>query len=94
MEKKNRDRRERWVRHREEQISQDIANWDKIPPEERVQGMLDFWIAGQKLNMIHPTPEEIETRKHELIDNLPDDREGKREYISRSYPQEPPESFE
>ena len=57
VEQKNRDRRKRWIQHREEQISQDIANWDKIPPEERVQGMLEFWIAGQKLNMIHPTPE-------------------------------------
>jgi len=94
VEQKARDRKERWIQHREEQISRDIANWDKILPEERVQGMLEFWIAGQKLNMIHPTPEEIEARKHELIDNLPDNLEGKREYISRSYPESPPDNFE
>ena len=94
LEQKARDRRERWIQHREDQISRDIANWDKTPPEERVKGMLEFWIAGQKMNMIHPTPEEIEARKHELIDNLPDNHEGKREYISRNYPESPPDNFE
>jgi len=39
-------------------------------------------------------PERIEAMKRELIDNLPETDEEKREYIARNYPEEPPDDFE
>jgi len=75
-------------------IKQDFADWDKATPEERVRGILDFWIAGQKLSGSDPMPEQIEARKQELIDALPKTDEEKWEYIARSYPEGVPDDFE
>jgi len=93
-EQRAKDRRERWLQHREELIEQDIANWDKTLPEERVKGRLDFWTAGERLNGPGPAPEQIEVKKQELIDNLPKTDEEKQEYIARNYPEDPPDNFE
>ena len=93
-EQEARDRRERWLQHREELIKQDVADWDKTPPEERVKGRLDFWIAMRKLTGPGPTPVETEANRQELIDNLPKTDEEKWEYIALNYPEEPPEDFE
>jgi plasmid replication initiation protein len=86
-------RRERWLRHREEMIKQDFADWDKKAPEERVKGILNFWIAGQKLNGSEPTSEQIEARKQELKGSLPRTDEEKWQYIALNYPEEPPPDF-
>ena len=43
------ERRERWLQHREELVEQDLADWDKTPPEERVNGRLEAWKLQQKL---------------------------------------------
>jgi len=94
MDQKAKDRKERWLRHREKLIEQDMSNWDKTPPADRVKGMLGFWIVGQKLNGPPPTSYQIEIRKQELIDNLPGTDEGKREYIARNHPEEPPDDFQ
>ena len=88
------DRKARWLQHREQLISQDIADWDKTPPEERVVGPLDFWIVGERINGRQPTPEQVEVKRQELIDNLPETDEGKQEYIARNYPVDPPDDFE
>jgi len=93
-EQEESDRKERWMKHREELIRQNIADWDTIPPTERAAGRLDFWIAGEKLNSRWPTEEQIEAMRQELIDNLPKTYEEKWEHISRNYPEEPPEDFE
>jgi hypothetical protein len=93
IEKNEQERRERWTRYREELINQDIENWDKKTPEDRVKGMLDFWITGQKLNGIDVTSDQIKAKKKEMMDNLPQIYEEKWEYIARSYPEEPPVDF-
>jgi hypothetical protein len=93
-ERKEKDRRERWLQHREELIEYDVADWDKTPPEERAKGPLGFWIAVEKSGGPQPTPEQIEAKKQELIDNLPKTDEEKREYIALNYPEEPAEDFE
>jgi polynucleotide 5'-kinase involved in rRNA processing len=85
------DRKERWRKHREELIKQDIANWDKTPPEERVSGRLDAWIFTQQAS---PTQDEIERKLQELIDSLPQTDEEKGEYILGDYPDFPPPDFE
>jgi len=95
-ERKEKGRRELWLQHRKELIKQGVTDWDKTPPEERVKGRLDFWIAMRKLTRPGPTPTpvEIEANRQELIDNLPKTDEEKWEYIARNYPEEPPGNFE
>ncbi len=93
-EQKEKDRQERWMKHREEMIKQDIADWDTIPPAERVAGRLGFWLAGEKINNRQPTEEQIEAMRQELIDNLPKTDEEKWEHLCRNYPEDPPEDFE
>ena len=84
----------RWLEHRETLIQTELADWDRTPPEERVEGILGFWIAGERINGRQPTPLEIEVKKQELIDNLPKIDEEKREYMARNYPEKPPDDFE
>ena len=91
---KERDRMERWLRHRKELIEQDVADWDEMPLEERVAGRLNFWIAGGMINGRHPTPEQIKVKRRDFIDDLPKTDEEKWEYVARDYPEEPPEDFE
>jgi len=93
-EEKEKDRQERWLKHREELINQAIADWDAIPPAERVAGRLDFWLAGERINGRQPAEEQIETMRQEMINSLPKTDEGKWEYVARSYPEKPPEEFE
>jgi hypothetical protein len=88
------DRKARWLEHREVLIQTDLANWDKTSPEERAKGPLGFWIAVEKSGGPQPTPEQIEAKRQELIDNLPKTDEEKREYIALNYPEEPPDDFE
>lgn len=90
---KGQERQARWTEHREMLIGQELDIWDDTPAEERVQGRLDFWIAGQKINSGEPTSDEIDKAQQELIDNLPKSDQEKREYIARSYPDRPPEDF-
>ncbi len=84
----------RWIEHRETLIEQELEIWDDTLPEERVQGRLEFWIAGQGMNSRPPTKEEIERQQLELIDILPRTDEERREYLSHNYPNYPPEGFE
>jgi len=93
-EKESKDHKERWLRHREKLIKQDIANWDLIPLEKRIEGRLEFWITGETMNGRKPTPEQIEIKKQELIDSLPKTDEDKFEYLSQSYSETPPDDFE
>lgn len=88
---KEQNRKEGWLQHREELIRQDIANWNKTPPEERVSGRLDAWILTQEAS---PTQNEIERKLHELIDSLPQTDQEKWEYILPDYSGEPPPDFE
>jgi len=93
-EEKEKDRQERWLKHREKLIKRDIADWDTIPPSERVGGRLDFWIAGEKLNSRWPTEEQIEAMRQELIDSLPKTEDEKWEHLCRNYPEKPLDEFE
>lgn len=88
------ERQERWLKHRAELISQDIANWNTISPAERIAGRLEFWLAGEKINSRWPTEEQIESMRQEMIDSLPKTDEEKWEYLSRNYSEEPPDDFE
>ena len=88
------ERQARWIEHRRTLIEQELSIWDDTPADERIQGRLDFWIAGQKINRGGPTESEIENERQELIDNLPKTDEEKREYITRNYTDHPPEDFE
>lgn len=87
------ERQARWIEHRRTLIEQELSNWDNTLPEERVQGIIEFWIAGQKMNSRPPTREEIERRQQELINNLPKTNRERREYIARHYSDHPPENF-
>ena len=93
-EQKKEDRQERWLRHREELIKQDIANWGQIPLEKRIEGRLGFWITGETMNGRTPTLEQIEIKKQEFIDSLPKTDDEKWEYIAQNYPEVPPDDFE
>ncbi len=88
------ERQARWLEHREGLIEKEIEIWDNTSEEERVQGRLDFWIAGQKINRGGATEGEIEEKRQALIGNLPKTDEEKREYIARGYPEKPTEDFE
>jgi hypothetical protein len=83
--------KERWLQHRKELIQQDIADWDRTPPEERVQGRLDAWIFAQS---VRPAQDEIKSKLQELVENLPKTDEEKREYIARNSTEDPPPDFE
>lgn len=91
---KNEDRQERWLKHREELIKQDITNWDQVPLEKRIEGRLGFWVTGETMNGRIPIPEQIEVKKQELINSLPKTYEDKFEYLSQNYPEDPPHDFE
>jgi len=93
-EQKKENRRERWRRYREELIGQGVANWDKVSPERRIEGRLSFWIASETMKGRKPTLEQIEVKKQELIDGLPQTDEERWEYLSQNYPEDPPEDFE
>jgi len=93
-EQKKEDRRERWRRYREELIRQNTNNWDKVSPERRIEGRLSFWIASETMKGRKPTLEQIEIKKQELIDGLPQTDEERWEYLSQNYPEDPPEDFE
>jgi hypothetical protein len=41
-----------------------------------------------------PTPEQIEIKKKELIDDLPQTDKDKRGYIAQNYSEDPPNDFE
>jgi len=93
-EQKKEDRQERWLKYREELIKQDIANWDQVPLEKRIEGRLGFWITGETMNGRKPTSEQIEIKKQELIDSLPKTDEDKFDYLSQNYPEVPSNDFE
>ncbi len=40
-----------------------------------------------------PTPEQIEIKKQELVNSLPQTDEAKWEYIAQNYTEEPPDDF-
>ena len=93
QEEKEKDRKEHWLKYRKELIKQDMDNWDQIPLEKRIEGRLEFWITGEKMNGRSPTPEQIKIKKQELIDGLPQTDEDKFRYILQNYPEEPPNAF-
>jgi hypothetical protein len=93
-EQRKEDRQERWLKHREELIKQDITNWDQVPLEKRIKGRLGFWVTGETMNGRIPTSEQIEIKKQELINSLPKTYEDKFEYLSQNYPEDPPCDFE
>ena len=88
------DRKERWVVYREKLINHELANWASISPAIRIEGRLNFWITGETMNGRNPTPDQIETKRQELIDSLPKTDEDKFEYLSQSYSETPPDDFE
>jgi hypothetical protein len=92
-EQKIDDRQERWLKHREELIKQDIVNWDQVPLEKRIEGRLGFWITGETMNGRKPTSEQIEVKKQELIDSLPKTIKDKFEYLSQNYSEVLPHDF-
>lgn len=87
------ERRARWIKHRNELIEQEIRDWDKTPPEERIKGRLDFWLVGFQLKRQRVSQEEIEAKKAELISELPKTEEEKRSYLASKYSLNPPEDF-
>jgi len=93
-EQKGKDRQEHWLRYREELIRQEVANWDQVPLEKRIEGRLGFWITGETMNGRTQTPEQIEVKKQELIDSLPETNDEKWEYLAQNYPEDPPNDFE
>jgi hypothetical protein len=91
-EQKSRDRKERWKEEREQQIDQELENWDKIPPEKRVDSMFKFWLLAKKVD---ENSEAARMRKQEYIDKLPKSKPDIRRYINEKVvPIEPPEDFE
>lgn len=73
-------------KRRQAVIEDELANWDRIPPEERVKGFVDFWIQGEKINKGHtPTPEEVEAKTRGQIDTLPQTEEERRQYLERKH---------
>jgi hypothetical protein len=92
-EQKGKDRQERWLVYREELIRQEVANWDQIPLEKRIEGRLGFWITGETMNGRTPTLEQIEVKKQRLIDSLPKTDDEKWEYIAQSYLEVSPDDF-
>ena len=88
------ERKARWIRHCKELIEQDLKDWDKTPPGERIKGILEFWLIGFKLKGV-PTPaqEEIEAQKREFIKGLPKTEEEKRNHLAKKYLLSPPEDF-
>lgn len=93
-EQKKQDRKVHWLEHREKMIKRDIANWNKTSPEERVKGMLDFWVMQQKLSGLEPTSKQIQEKMQQFIDGLPKSEQEKREYLANQYPENPAEDFE
>ncbi|MBD3330754.1 RepB family plasmid replication initiator protein [Candidatus Peregrinibacteria bacterium] len=89
IKKQDQERYERWTEHRKTLIEQDIEDWDKITPEERVSGRLDLW------KTMNPgvSKKEIEKQKQEYIAQLPKTEQEKREYLSRNYEDHPPDDF-
>ncbi len=81
--------KERWLQHREKLIDQDLADWDKTPPEERVRARLDAWVFTQS----RPNQDAVDSMRQELIGNLPKTNEEKREYIALNYPEDPLPDF-
>lgn len=69
-------------RKRQAAIEDELANWDKITPKKRVEGFINFWIQGERLNKGEPpTPEEIEAKRREQIAALPQTEEARRQYL-------------
>ena len=44
--------------------------WEAKPPEERVQGRLQFWLTGQRVKGYQPTEAEIAAKRAELLAEL------------------------
>ncbi len=79
----------RWMEHRRILIEQELNKWDDTPSEERIKPRLEAW---KMVNSVI-TEEELEKKKQEYIDGLPKTDVEKLEYLSRNYPDHPPEDF-
>ncbi len=79
----------RWMERRRILIEQELNKWDDTPSEERIKPRLEAW----KMVNSGITEEELEKRKQEYIDGLPKTDVEKQEYLSRNYPDHPPEDF-
>lgn len=44
--------------------------WEALPPEERIQGRLLFWLQGQRVKGHEPTEAEIAAEQAELLAEL------------------------
>lgn len=87
------ERQARWIKHRNELIEQEIRDWDKTPPEERIKGRLEFWLAGFQLKKQRVSQEEVEAKKKELISEISKTEEKRRSYLASKYPINPPEDW-
>ncbi len=60
------------LRERVKMTKIEAEEWVTRPPEDRIKGPFDFWFEGEKrFHYHHPTEEEIEVKKKELISGLP-----------------------
>ena len=70
-------------RKRQAAIEEELVNWDKVPPAERVKGFVDFWIEGERFKRGNPpTAEEIEAKIKEQVSDLPRTEEERRQYLA------------
>ncbi len=73
-------------RKRQAAVEEELANWDKVPPAERVKGFVDFWIEGEKIKKgSPPTTEEIKAKVKEQVNDLPNTEEERRQYLTREH---------
>ena len=71
--------REQRERAREAKVK--AQEWAARPPDDRITGRLEFWIAGEKFKYHQPTEEEIAAKKAELISELPSREEYEQQLI-------------
>jgi len=85
------DRKERWLKRRQELIEQGIRDWDKTPPEKRIRGMFALWC---QVNHVDPDSEEGNIKKQEYIDGLPTTEAERREHLyHKEVSTKPPDDF-
>lgn len=87
------DRQARWVKHRTELIERDLRDWEKVPAEERIKGLLEFSLTRIRMSGGEPSESEVESKKRELIAGLPQTEEERRMYLERNCPLEAPKDF-
>jgi hypothetical protein len=94
-----RDRKERWLKRREELIAQELHDWEKTPDDQRIAGRLQF-LTGQFSNRYKTLVRELGSKeaatariRKELLDGLPKTEQERRRDLEDRYPLDPPPEF-